>query len=1187
MDRIQFKVNGLSCSVGCEVSSDVTLLDYIREYLKLKGTKYMCREAGCGGCIVTVKRPPTLPYAVNSCMTPVTSCHGWEITTIEEVGNRKKGYHPLQTTLAKTNGTQCGYCSPSWVMSMYSLLQTNPKITMMEIEKSLASNTCRCTGYRPILEAFRKFAKDAPRPIELPDIEDLQICKKSGEVCNKSNCEEEEWCIVDKEGIFSDVIQFRLKDNRLWVRVNYVRDIFSILLREGDDSYMLVCGNTAKGVYPIDEYPRVLIDVSAVQELKGYTIDQNLIVNAGNTLTEFLNILQKVSSEEYFGYLQKLYDHILVVAHIPVRNVGSIAGNLMIKHQHNSFSSDIFLLLETVGAQITIQNAFSFKRTMTMQQFLRTDMRGHVIWNIMLPPLNNNYRLVTFKIMPRSANAHALINAGFLYKLRGSDNTSLLQIMPENCIGPRYRSGAINLRDTRPLSRASQVYDTKPQQWPVNQPIMKVEALIQCAGEAYYTEDIPSFPYEVYCAFALSTIAVGDLVSIDSSKALKYPGVIAVYTAKDIPGINSFTPPDSFLYSANEEVLCSGPVQYYNQPIAIVVAETRHIADRAAKLVTATYKNVKKPVLDVRETQGDSRKSKLYTEVNATEKGDDVTKNVKGMNSIYGQYHFVMETLTCVIKPSDEGLDVYCATQWLEGVQLMISRALKIDQNRIDVHNRRVGGAYGIKMSRCIQGAVASALVVTKLNRPCRFIQSLTTNMRAVGKRLPCVVNFDADINNSGVIQSINFNLYEDNGYKTNEQFTLLGTGAYNNAYKKSRWNYKSYDSITDTAKNTWARAPGTLEHIAMAELVMEQIAYETSQDPLDVRLANLDPEYEELRGMVNDVLLTSDYKKRRAFVDDFNKDNRWKKRGLRFALLRWTPLGGINVCVNVSVYRGDGTVIITHGSIEMGQGINTRAVQVAAYILKIPVDKIVVKENNTVIAPNVSLSGGSITSLNVVVGVRRACEELMRRLQPIRDQMDNPTWEQLITKAHQDNVDLQSHGFTRTDEEYPFPVYGVTLVETEVDVITGEFQVVRVDLCQDAGQSINPEIDIGQVEGSFIMGMGYWTCERLVYAPTGELLSDRSWDYHVPLAGDIPQDWRVCLRKNSYSSDAIFGAKSIGEPPICMAVAVGLSIREALVAARLESGIPTTQWFQEDGPYTVDRNFLLASTKIEDFKFK
>ncbi|XP_026741696.1 probable aldehyde oxidase 4 [Trichoplusia ni] len=394
MERVHFTVNGIKHSVGCEVSSDVTLLDYVRDKIGLKGTKYMCREAGCGACVLSVRRGDTPSYGVNSCMMSVTSCHGLDITTIEDLGNRKKGYHALQTTLAEDSGSQCGYCSPGWVMSMYSLLQSNPDITMLEVERSLGSNVCRCTGYRPILDAFKKFAKDAPRQITLPDIEDLHICKKTGEECDKSNCEESEWCFVDKE----DIIEIKLKDGRLWVRVLSVKDIFKILTREGDSSYMLINGNTGKGVYPIDEYPRLLIDISGVQELKGYVLDQNLIVKAGTTLTEFLQILKTVAKNEYFEYLLKIYEHVQKVAHIPVRNLGSIAGNLMLKNKNAWFVSDIFVLLETVGAQVTIQISSLVTRTLTMQQFLKTSMKGRVLLNVMLPPLSKEHKLVTFKV---------------------------------------------------------------------------------------------------------------------------------------------------------------------------------------------------------------------------------------------------------------------------------------------------------------------------------------------------------------------------------------------------------------------------------------------------------------------------------------------------------------------------------------------------------------------------------------------------------------------------------------------------------------------------------------------------------------------------------------------------------------------------------------------------------------------
>ncbi|KAJ8719964.1 hypothetical protein PYW07_012007 [Mythimna separata] len=1152
MDRVSFKINGVDYSVGCEVSSSVMLLEYIREYLELRGTKYMCRQAGCGACVVTARRPPGLPYALNACMLPITACHGLEITTIEAVGNRKKGYHPIQTTLAEHNGSQCGYCSPGFVMAMFSLLQSKKKFTKLEIEQSFASNICRCTGYRPILEAFKKFAKDSPDTIEIPDIEDLKICDKNDKCCNKE-CEEDDWCMLSMTdlSINNGIIKINLKDGKTWYRANKVADIFTVLRTEGYDSYKLICGNTAKGVYPQDDIKdnaRVLIDVSQVQDLIGYIIDQNLVIGAETTLTNFLGILQLISEQEFFGYLKILYDHILLVAHIAVRNVGSIAGNLMIKHRHNEFQSDLFLLFETVGAQLNIMSSTGLTQMITMQQFLKLDMKGKVILNVMLPPLNKQCKLVFFKIMPRSQNAHAIVNSGFLFKLTpdnlvqqarivfgglsptfiratatekflvgkslftnetlkaavkilkaelvvtedppepsvayrrqlavGLFYKGLLTLCPESLVHSRYKSGKIKLHETRPESDGRQIFDTNPSLWPINQPIPKIEGLIQCAGEAMYTDDMPTFPREVYAAFVLSTVGKGRIVSIDPTAALKCPGVIKFYSAKDIPGLNSFTPAEDPVYSINEEVFCSGQVKYFNQPIGLIVADKQDTADKAANLVKVTYTNVEKPVIDIKIAKKDAKRNTLFREIKATARGQDVVKVIKGENTIKGQYHLPMETLVSVSKPIEEGLAVYATAQWPAAMQVMISRALKIDQSKIDVHVRRLGGSYGFKISR-------------------------------------------------------------------------------------------------------------TLENIAMAELMMEQISYELSIDPIQLRLANLDPQHNDLKVMCQTLFGASEYASRRAAVNQFNAENRWKKRGLRIVFLRWTHIYARYFDVNLAVYQADGTVAITHGGVEIGQGINTKAAQIAASMLNIPIEKIIIKENNTISSPNAAVTGGSLTTQNIMIAVRKCCEQLLSRLEPVRRLLNNPTWEQLIQRSFEMYIDLQAHGFADRNDIQSYTIYGVTAAEVEIDVLTGETEILRVDVLQDAGQSVNPELDVGQVEGAFVMGLGYWTCENLVYdTNTGELLTDRTWNYYVPQARDIPQDFRVYLRKKSFSTQAIFGSKACSEPPTCMSVCIPIAIREAIVSARQESGLPSTKWFTIDGPYTTEQICLACETKTEDFAF-
>ncbi|CAH2041771.1 unnamed protein product, partial [Iphiclides podalirius] len=806
MDRVWFKVNGVECTVGCEVSSDTTLLDYIRSTLKLSGTKYMCQEAGCGACIVSVVK-----------------CTGAPNTSVNA------------TTLADNHGTQCGYCSPGWVMAMN----------------------------RSILHAFKKFAQDAPSWSKIHDIEDLHICKRSGEECSKSVCEDYDWCVVSKDDVeVQPVIHIKLEDGREWFRVRYLLQAFNILHIKGDDSYMLVAGNTAKGAYPIFQYPRILIDISAVSELKSVVLDQNLVIGAGSTISEVMEIFQTESKLEYFEYLEQLYQHLTLVAHIPVRNVMPRAQNahaivnagFMYKLQNGVVHEAriVYGGLSPVFIRATNTENYLKGKALFTNDTLQTAL--HVL----------DSELIVTENPPEASVAYRRqLALSLFYK-------GLLTLCPPNILHPRYRSGAIKLKETRPVSDGRQIFDTNPSLWPLNQPVRKVEGL-------------------------------------------REPGVIAFYTAKDIPGTNSYTPSGSLLSPNNEELLCNGRVKYYNQPIAIIVAKTRQIADRAAKLVTVKYKNVKKPLLDIKEAKNDANRNTMFANVPQTERGDDIQKVIKGSNTIYGQYHFCMETLVCVTRPTEEGMEIHPATQWMDGVQICTSRALNIPENKIDVHVRRIGGAYGYKITRSLQVAVACSLVVQKLNRPCRFIQSLTTNMRAVGKRLPCSTNF-----------------------------------------------------------------------------------------------------------------------------------------------------------------------------------------------------------------------------------------------------------EELIKRAFEANVDLQTHAFVSAADVQNYDIFGVTVAEVEVDILTGQTEVIRIDLLEDVGRSVSPEIDIGQVEGAFVMGLGYWTSENLVYdTNSGELLTNRTWDYWVPQARDIPQDFRIYFRKKSYSTDAILGSKATGEPATCMAIVVPFAIREAISSARLESGIPSTQWFE------------------------
>ncbi|CAK1549448.1 unnamed protein product [Leptosia nina] len=1254
MDRIIFSVNGEVCSAGSEVDSDETLNDFIRNRLNLRGTKYMCKEGGCGICIVSITAPDSngqkRAFSVNSCLTTVLSCQDWEITTIEGLGSRQ-AYHPLQRTLAEHNGSQCGFCTPGWIMNMHSLLEANDyEVTQYEVENSFGSNNCRCTGYRPILDAFKSFAKDAPKT-KMVDIEELNVCK------NKGKCEKP-WCIVEKRD--TKVKKIKLKDDKIWYRVHKVNEIFDVWREEGLASYMLVNGNTGRGAVYIFEFPRVLIDISAVEELGNYYIDQNLVIGAGTNLTEVMEIFKTISQKyEDFSYLQKLYEHLDLVAHIPVRNVGSLAGNLMIKKRDMTFASDVFLLLEAIGAVITIVSSEETKNV-TLQDFLSVNMKGKIITQVKIPPLGHSYKFQSFKVMPRSQNAVAQVNGAFLYELHPNDDQrvlsarivygglsgpfthayrtenflkgkklfdnevlqeaihilrdeilveeiqgmlklefrkkaaiglfykSLLNIIPHRLLNPRYLSGAIDLKKSRPLSKGTEVYDTNPVLWPLNEPMPKVEALIQCAGEATFVNDVQTMRKEVYCAFVTAKIFSGSIEHIDPTNALKIPGVISFYIAKDIPGKNTFISATVTGFEP-EKILSDGKIYYFDQPIGILVAETEILAKRASTLVEITYKkDIRKPLLEICDVKlTDPSRIELYRHFPPLQKpGADVDCVIKQTENIYWQYHYSLETQSSVTRPSDDGIEVLASSQYPDMTHLSVSESLNIEQSRINVTIPRCGGGFGSKISRASLITAACGIVTYLLNRPCRFVMDIQANMRIIGKRLPCQLDYEVGVSTAGEIQYLIYDLYSDIGYFQSDLIVPISLPGIRSCYNYLTWDFSVYSVKTDTHANTYTRSPGSLEAISMTEHVMERISYELDLDPLEVRIKNINQEFSDVRDVVQTLLKNSDYEKRKKSVEEFNSMNRWKKRGLRAAIMSWPSPIQVDFNILISIYHGDGSVVVKHGGVEIGQGINTKVIQTVAYIFKIPLSKIQIKAIDVASNPNDYNTVGSRTTQAICLGAIKCCQIILDRLAAVKTPQDDPTWEEVIQAAFVQGVNLQaSYHVTAADQE-PHRSAGAAVAEVMLDILTGELQVLRVDIVEDVGTSINPEIDIGQIEGAFIMGLGYWTSEHIIHdEKTGEILTDRTWTYHIPQAKDIPVDFRIELRRN-HNTNGILGARAVAEPGTCLAVAVALALKKAISDSREETGFPKNQWFAVDGPYTVEANVLHAEVNLEEFIF-
>uniref|UniRef100_A0A8D9F6H1 Indole-3-acetaldehyde oxidase n=1 Tax=Cacopsylla melanoneura TaxID=428564 RepID=A0A8D9F6H1_9HEMI len=1286
-NTVRFTVNGVVYVVGSEIPSGTRLVDFIRDYVGLKGTKYMCREGGCGACTVSVTSSHPITgvdstYSVNSCLVLIHMCNGWAITTVEGLGSKKKGYHDVQTRLAAMNGSQCGYCSPGMVMAMHSFLEGRKhNVSQKEVEGALGGNICRCTGFRPILDAFQSFSFDASENVQrkCQDIEDLMgSCKL------KTNLEESD----DSTDLDTCLIELALTPQNVqiggtWYIVNEVREIFEIFDGlEDNQTYMLVGGNTAYGAYrpraPVDVY----IEIRNVKELRSISV-QNECVHMGSatTLTEAMDYFETISkTNSNFEYMRTLKEHLDEVAHYAVRNIGTIGGNLSIKHEHREFPSDVFLLLEVVGATITIRDTFGLEVTVVPEEYLNIDMRKKMITSITFNPLiKGSYVLQTYKVTPRVQNAHAIVNAGFLFSFDPTDNLKRVIQVPRVVFGginpnfvharrfensivgkqllnekdfqsalsqlsaelittsytshqgeydgflpepehdpvyrknlamslvykfaldqssteikPTFRSGAKMIHRQRAVSKGTEDYETKKKLWPLTKPMPKIDAIAQCSGEAQYTNDIPHLKEEYFAAVVLADRGPATIQHIDTTQALAYPGVHAFVHAKDIPGENIAIPAKYPLQIFEDEKLfAENTTEFAGQIIGAIIANDFKSAYEAANLVKVVYSDQKKPKIDIKEIIKDGDKDRITKQFEspAVLIKPNVQVKIKGTAEFGPQYHYTMEGQTALAIPSEDGMDIYAATQWVTLVQESVAGMLGLPNNRVNVKTRRVGGGYGAKLSRSCYPALIAAVCANTINKPVRIVMSIESMTGALGARYPIYAQYEAGVDRLGIIQNLNVTFNVDKGWTTNEHGFLhvqFGLGLFC-IYDNTTYHVVANSVRTDVPTYGFTRSPGVCEATAFIEHVMDHIATAVKRDPVDVRIVNM--KMPQVALFYSNFRATVEYDVRRKAVEEFNKVNRWRKKGISHMVTLY-PLAFYDVSYAVlSVYRRDGTVAITTSGIEIGQGLHTKVAQAAAYELGIPVEKIAMKAAQTNMFPNAANTGGSTASDNAARCILLCCKELKLRLAPYL--LKDRSWEKAISDAFELGVNLQVTKCISAKQTpellVPYTILTSGCTEVEVDLLTGQHEITRVDILEDAGQSINPLIDIGQIQGAYMMGIGLWTTEHQVRdKTTGALLTNRTWNYKPPGAKDIPVDFRVSLLKSPANKipGGAYGAKAVGEPPLQSACAVMFAIKQALRSARDDAGLGK-EYFDMAAPFTVENIFLHSGIDPKKFTFK
>ncbi|GLV36465.1 Aldehyde oxidase 3 [Carabus blaptoides fortunei] len=649
---------------------------------------------------------------------------------------------------------------------------------------------------------------------------------------------------------------------------------------------------------------------------------------------------------------------------------------------------------------------------------------------------------------------------------------------PKAKVNPLYQSGGARLE--RELSTGTQIYQTHEELYPLTQPVVKLEAMIQCSGEAQYLNDTPPIPGELFGVFVLAEAKPLSLIkSIDTTAALAIPGVKAFITHKDIPGINSFTP--AVLSPTAEQLFCEDKVIYNGQAIGLILAEKQGLAYAGAGAVKVTYEATKDiPAFNIEDIKKNKQDWRIRNavKIEPERKGDDIKHVLKGKFEVNAQYHFTMETQSCICVPTDDGgLDLLSATQWMDNVQMAAAKALNIPMNKINVTVKRLGGAYGAKILRANLVSTACAIAAYKMNKPVRIQLPIDTNMKMVGKRVPTVYEYEVGIDDNGVIQYMDSTYYQNYALSgVNESLAGELPHFVKNIYVNDTWKWDGNSIETNLPGNGYARAPGTTEALGMIESVMDHIAYTVNKEPIDVRLANMLPSEQTMPSLVKDMITWSEYEQRKKSVEEFNSKNRWMKRGISLVIMNYPFVLYGPFSVFVSVYAGDGTVAISHGGIECGQGINTKIAQVCAYTLGIPLDMVSIKPSNSLNAPNNFATAGSVTSEGVCY-----------------------------------------------------------------------------------------------IEGAFVMGLGYYTCEDLIYDKNGACLTNNTWTYKIPGFKDIPADFRVKFRQDSTNPDGVLNSKALAEPPLCMAVSIPLAIRRALASARADADPNAEKFVPLVGPTTVE----------------
>jgi xanthine dehydrogenase molybdopterin binding subunit/xanthine dehydrogenase small subunit len=1126
--------------------------------------------------------------------------------------------------MAAGHGSQCGYCTPGFICSLFEGFYRGDLRTADDLDEQIAGNLCRCTGYRPIRDAAIEAFAERP-------------AGNGGDLFTQR---------LQQFDPKLNAAEYHFAGEKFFRPVS-LSELFR--LKQENSNARLIAGATELGLDITKRFHKfpILISTEAVPELKQLesTHDQ-WRVGAAVTLTEI--------EDKLGGEFPALADMLRVFGSRQIRNRATMGGNLVTASPIGD-SAPVLLALD---AKVVLASA-SAERTVGIAEFFvayrKTALRPDEVLKTILIPRTGPAAGLTrqaawLKVSKRREMDISTVASAFVVDLdalnvvrharlayggvaamparaRNTETALLGQVWNAETLArvlpilraefapisdvrasAEYRAGLIvNLFEKffsgqkDPASGAKTISPPAP----APRPLPHESAHKHVTGEAIYTDDSAARKHMLEVWPVCAPHARAKILLRDATVAKQMPGIAAVLLAEDIPGLN-----DVGAVRQDEILLADKEVFYHGQIIALVVGETQEACRAAAEKIIVRYEPLP-PILQIEDAIA---ANSFHTEPNFIRRSDvsSALKNsprvLEGQFSTAAQEHFYLEMQAAWAEEGEDGsMFVMSSTQHPSEVQHIVAHLLHLPVHLVVVQCPRLGGGFGGKETQAAIFAALAALAAAKTHRPVRVRVNRDLDMILTGKRHPFLARFQIGFNSDGDLLAAKIDLISNGGWSLDLSLPVTDRALFHldNAYFIPAVQFSGQVAKTNLASNTAFRGFGGPQGMLVIEEIIDRIARRLGQPSEAVRERNLyrgrgatntthygqELEDNRLQQIWRELKTSSGFAKTRRIIDRWNSQNPHRKRGLAMTPVKFGisfTLTHLNQAGALVLIYQDGTVQVNHGATEMGQGVHTNIAWVAAMELGLSPDKVRVMPTSTDKVPNTSATAASCgTDLNGMA-VKNACDLLRARLAPVAAKLlaaktgrdispdriiftgnfvfpeDSPetklSFTEVVQSAYFQRISLSSTGFYRTPEIHydranghgkPFHYFavGAAVTEVEVDGFTGMSRILRADILHDAGDSINPGVNLGQIEGGFVQGAGWLTCEELLWDHTGRLLTHSPDTYKIPAVGDRPIEFHVQFLKSATQPNTIHGSKAVGEPPLMLAISVREAIRDAVAA--------------------------------------